>query len=593
MSRSFKASAVLATLLASFSAGAFANARVTVGHFAPFAASLQGTSVSIRVNGQVALQNVVFGQFTEYLTLGPAGSYRVEVLPTGTNTVAISATLDLADNTDYTVLAVGDGANQALSLLPLVDDNRAPASGQVKVRVVHAAPFANTLAATEVSVRDNSGAVIGGLSRVPFKGASGYLALPAASYDLKVATPDGNTTLIDPKPVALPAGGILTLVATGGARGYATGITAIAAGAAPSNPLPTFAIGPVKVRVAHFAPFAATAEGTAVRVTVNGAEVLSNFRFRQFTPELDLTQGAYRIEVFPQGSSTAAISGTVELDGNRSYTLAAVGNGSLQPLALQRFEDRREPPASGRYSLRVAHTAPFAGTAASTAVSIRSDGGDVVAGLSSVPYGASSGYLELPAGPLDVKVASPDGNTNLIDLAPLNLPAGAVATAYAVGDGINQPLGVVAIPLGDVALEAAVDQSIDGIWFNPTLSGQGWSFHTIPAQNRLVGAWYTYSIDGSGRHLWYTLDSCRSAPGATSCAVPGGFDNREVVLSIYESQGGLFNQSAPVVTRDVGTMNLRFLDCTTAEMRFQVGSFTSGTVQLSNLVPKAGCTLGN
>ncbi len=581
----------LALALISFGSGAFASARVTVGHFAPFAPTLQGTSVSIRVNGQTALQNVQFGQFTEYLTLGGAGRYTVEVLPTGTNTVAISASLDLADNTDYTVLAVGDGGNQALSLLPLVDDNTAPPAGQVKLRVVHAAPFANTLAATEVSVRDNNNAIVGGLGRVPFKGASGYLTLPAASYDLKVATPDGNTTLIDPKPAALPAGGILTLVATGGANGYATGITAIAAGAAPSNPLPTFAIGPVKVRVAHFAPFAATLEGTAVRVQVNGAEVLSNFRFREFTPELELTQGSYQIRVFPQASATAAISGTVELDGNKSYTLAAVGNGSLQPLALQKFEDRTSAAPAGRYALRVAHTAPFAATPESTSVSIRSDGGDVIAGLSSVPYGAASGYLELPTGTLDVKVATPDGNTNLIDLAPLNLPAGAIATAYAVGDGINQPLGIVAVPVGDVPLEANVDQSVDGIWFNPNLSGQGWSFHTLAAQNRLVGAWYTYSNDGSGRHLWYTLDSCRSAPGASTCAIPGGFDNREVELSIYESEGGLFNQPAPVVTRDVGVMTVRFLSCTQAEMRFQIGSFTSATVQLSNLIPKPGCSL--
>ena len=77
MSPRFRIVAALA--LAAIGDGAFANARVTVGHFAPFAPTLQGTSVSIRVNGQVALQNVVFGQFTDYLTLGPAGSYRVEV----------------------------------------------------------------------------------------------------------------------------------------------------------------------------------------------------------------------------------------------------------------------------------------------------------------------------------------------------------------------------------------------------------------------------------------------------------------------------------------------------------------------------------
>jgi hypothetical protein len=102
-------SLALACLLAGGTAAA--TARVTVGHFAPFAPNLAGTSVSIRVNGQIALQNVVFGQFTDYLTLGPAGRYTVEVLPTGTNTVAIRAALDLANDTDYTVLAVGDGGN--------------------------------------------------------------------------------------------------------------------------------------------------------------------------------------------------------------------------------------------------------------------------------------------------------------------------------------------------------------------------------------------------------------------------------------------------------------------------------------------------
>jgi hypothetical protein len=265
----------------------------------------------------------------------------------------------------------------------------------------------------------------------------------------------------------------------------------------------------------------------------------------------------------------------------------------LQPLALQRFEDRTMAPPSGRYALRIAHAAPFAGTAAATSVSIRSDGGSVVAGLSSVPYGASSDYLELPVGALDVKVASPDGSVNLIDLAPLNLPAGAVATAYAVGDGINQPLGIVAVPVGDVALEAAVDQSVDGIWYNPALDGQGFSFHALPAQNRLVGAWYTYSTDGSGRHLWYTLDSCGTQQGASECALPGAFDNRDVVLAIYESGGGLFNQAAPVVTRIVGSMSLRFLSCTRAEMQFTIGSTTSTPVVLTNLVPKADCTLGD
>ena len=66
-----------------------------------------------------------------------------------------------------------------------------PASGNVKVRVFHAAPFADTLEGTEVSIRTAGGDLVAGLQGVPFGVGSGYLELPAGTYDLKVASNDG------------------------------------------------------------------------------------------------------------------------------------------------------------------------------------------------------------------------------------------------------------------------------------------------------------------------------------------------------------------------------------------------------------------
>ena len=48
---------------------------------------------------------------------------------------------------------------------------------------------------------DDNGNVVAGLSNVPYKASSGYLMLPAGTYDLNVATPDGSLRLIDPLPV--------------------------------------------------------------------------------------------------------------------------------------------------------------------------------------------------------------------------------------------------------------------------------------------------------------------------------------------------------------------------------------------------------
>ena len=238
--------------------------RATVGHFAPFAATLDATSVTVRVNGNVALTNVKFGEFTEYLNLGPAGAYKIEVLPTGSTTVAITQDVTLAAG-DYTVLAVGGANSQDLALLALPDNNTAPAAGKAKVRVIHAAPFAAGTG-TGVSIRDENNAVVGGLANVTFKTASGYLEVPAGRIDLAVANPAGTQTFIDVKPVNLSAGSITNVIATGGGNNQALGITGIANGAAPRNPLPLFTLGPVKVRAIHLAPFAATLAGTAVNI---------------------------------------------------------------------------------------------------------------------------------------------------------------------------------------------------------------------------------------------------------------------------------------------------------------------------------------
>ena len=210
-----------------------ADTRVNVEHFAPFAATIAGTAVSVDVNGAQALPNVVFNQVSGYVTLsGPGvapGSTMLEVFapPSSAGPPAIMATVDLAADTDYSVAAIGDGSNQPLALLPLVDDNGAPAPGNVKIRVVHAAPFSSVLADTAVSVRTEAGDIVNGLSSVQYAQNSGFFEVPAGTYDLKISTPDGATTLINPAPVALPAGAVVSLFAVGDGSNQPLGITAV------------------------------------------------------------------------------------------------------------------------------------------------------------------------------------------------------------------------------------------------------------------------------------------------------------------------------------------------------------------------------
>ncbi len=61
-------------------------------------------------------------------------------------------------------------------------------------------------------------------------------------------------------------------------------------------------------------------------------------------------------------------------------------------------------------------------------------------------FGAVAPYLELPAGTYDLKITTPGGGATLINLAPVTFTAGHILSAFAIGDGTNQPLGGYALP---------------------------------------------------------------------------------------------------------------------------------------------------
>jgi hypothetical protein len=345
------------------------------------------------------------------------------------------------------------------------------------------------------------------------------------------------------------------------------------------------ALADARVRVAHLAPFADTVAGTSVTVAVDGDPILEDFTYGDFTEYLDLPAGTYEITVTPTGAGSPAITGSATLEDDIDYTLAAVGNGSLQDLGLLALVDDNAAPAAGNLKLRVVHAAPFADTPEATEVSVRSDDGEVIAGLTNVPFNAASPVLEIPAGNYDLKVATPDGGTNLIDLAPLDLPAGVSLTVFATGDGVNQPLGFLALPLGELPTEAAVDDRYAGHWYNPAVPGQGIGIHPVPAQDRLFATWYTFGDNGS--QAWYALDTCVT-PGTIACNT-NGFDGEVATFGVAAVTGGSFNVAGGTSTRAAGSLVVEFLTCSTATATYEVDGRT-GSFDLVNLTPLASCT---
>ena len=165
--------------------------------------------VDIVVDGGVAA-TLDFPQQTGLLDL-PAATYNISVNSMGTPAIG-PVDLPLDGGTEYSILAVGQVMDMTLEPLILTDDPRRVATHS-KVRIVHASPTAMDVDIYVTAV----GAGTAGdptLAGVPFKANTGYIPLPAGTYDVTV-TPAGmpEVAAIGPATVTFDALGVYTIIA--------------------------------------------------------------------------------------------------------------------------------------------------------------------------------------------------------------------------------------------------------------------------------------------------------------------------------------------------------------------------------------------
>lgn len=318
-----------------------------------------------------------------------------------------------------------------------------------------------------------------------------------------------------------------------------------------------------RVAILHLAPFAEDIDATAVDIAVDGTVLFTGVKYKDFVDYQELSAGEHTIDIFLTGQTEPVLSADVNLMDMTDYTVFASGNAITQDLALNAIVDTDNMPADmGNVALRVIHTAPFAANLENTEVSIRTAGGDVVAGLVGVPFLGNSGFLEVPAATYDLKIANNEGTVNLIDPLPAELPAGEDVTLFAIGDGINQPLGVLAFPVAELPLRRPVDNSSSGLWTILNASGYGMVLIPMPQANRMVGKWYQPDANGNPTYLMF--DSCLPGTndmGGFECATPGGFDGVTASNYLYQCVGGSVDGSMDVDCTQIGLFDVEIMSC--------------------------------
>lgn len=310
-------------------------------------------------------------------------------------------------------------------------------------------------------------------------------------------------------------------------------------------------------------------------------------------------QGTYRICAYvPIGGAPNSDFGacaTLDFSGGERYVAVAKSTtpntfpapgANLDPLPFAIY--RLSTAAAGSAVVRVHYAA--VPPRQRQAVSVRRDDGGNPRALHAPTTTFAGGLLAsepttvtLLDGPpvrVDIKVSSENGRRNLADLAPITPAAGSSIDAFFIGDGKVYPYRLA--NLAGIANEDVVDMAVNGLWTIDEVPLEGFNFNPLPAQDRLLGTWYSH---GDGNQSWYLLDSCDSDLGALLCARVAAFDNHSVRLRAYTSSGG--PQARTVI--DSGSIDIEFIDCYQARAMVNLIGQPARTLNLQNQTPSADC----
>ncbi len=379
------------------------NAMVRVLHGAGDA-----PAVDIYADGGLIGEGLAFSQITDYLQV-PGGEYQIQVVPNGVSLeegpIVIDAALTFDAGTMTTVAATGSLASGIVPQVIL--DDPAPSSDTAQVRVAHLSADAP---AVDIAP-DGGDAIIEGLE---YPNNTGYIALPGGAYDLEIR-PAGSTDVAFDIPEITIADGVSYTVYAVGSLGDGTFTVVPAVDAALAG-----------VRVGHF-----SADAPNVDVYANGGAILTDVPFGTLSDYLYVPAGTYQIQVVPTGASLAdgpvVIDAELTFDGGTLTTVAATNDlADITPVVLK---DKAVQPSAEGAKIRVVHL-----SANAPKVDIAPDGsGKKGAIVKNLNFGKAKGYLDVPAGEVDLEVRPAGTKDTAFDIPPLTLEDGKAYSAIAIG----------------------------------------------------------------------------------------------------------------------------------------------------------------
>jgi hypothetical protein len=184
--------------------------------------------VNINVAGVPLAVNIAYGAVAPALGVQPnpapyypvyVGTWPLAVRRTADTSIkVVDQTIDIAANTDYTLIVLG--LTSGVSVTQLTDNNTAPADGTVRVRVVHTSLSApGTVDIYVTSATADIATLQPTAANVPRGGATAYLSLAPGVHRVRVTAAGSKTTLLDTTLPSLTAGAARTVLVLDRAAG--------------------------------------------------------------------------------------------------------------------------------------------------------------------------------------------------------------------------------------------------------------------------------------------------------------------------------------------------------------------------------------
>lgn len=128
-----------------------------------------------------------------------------------------------------------------------------------------------------------------------------------------------------------------------------------------------------------------------------------------------------------------------------------------------------------------------------------------------------------------------------------------------------------------------INPGLNGSWFNPDTSGQGFFLDVFPEAETVFLAWFTYDIEaapmdatavvGDPNHRWLTAQ--------------GSFSGNRAELDVTLTTGGLFDAATDTMNSEpgsYGSLILTFDDCANGTLRYDLFAINlSGEIPLSRI----------